>query len=392
MRIAINAMAMRPELYGVGNYIKHLVCGLAEIDSHNEYVIFVSEAAQHHFSGVGANMRFRHAPRNPAIRMLWEQSVLPWVLASSRIDVYHGPMFVAPLWKNSAQVVSVLDMTFHLTPERHKLHKVCYFRFMIPQMARRADRIIAISESTRKDFLRLTRTSAEKIETIHLGVEPGYRRISDPAELERVRSKYRLPQAFLLYLGLIEPRKNIDVLVEAYSQSPALQAGHDLVIAGNFGWDYKSTLRQIETSPARLKIHLPGYVDSADMPALYSLADVFVYPSRYEGFGLPVLEAMACGTPVVTSNASSMPEIVGADGLLVAPSDAPALRQALENIVADRHLHQSLAERGSRRAGSFSWQQVARKTLAVYEQAFALAHPLASGSSSPRIIGRETAR
>jgi glycosyltransferase involved in cell wall biosynthesis len=369
MRIAINTLAMKRELYGVGNYIKNLVSALARLDRENEYVLFASADNACHLRGLGENFSIELAPSSRMLRLPWEQSVLPLRLRRKRIDVYHGATFVAPLIKMCVHVVSILDMTFHLTPERHSLVKRAYFRAMIPQMARRSEKVIAISESTKRDLLRLLEIKEEKICVTHLGVDKRFRPVTDEQELTRVREKYNLPAKYILYVGLIEPRKNVEALVDAY-HADSLHTEFDLVLAGNLGWGYAPLLAKVANSRVRNRIRMPGYVADADLPALFSMAAVFVYPSVYEGFGLPVLEAMACGTPVITSKVSSLPEVAGEAAILVDPSDPKALASALQSVLGDEHLGKSLSEKGMQRAGLFTWEKTAQKTLGVYKDMF----------------------
>jgi glycosyltransferase involved in cell wall biosynthesis len=367
MRIAINTLAMRRELYGVGNYIKHLVACLSKLDSKNEYLLFASRENDHHLKHLGGNFRVQYAPSNRTIRLAWEQLILPRRLKRERIDVYHGTTFVTPLHKTSRQVVSIHDMTFYLTPERHSLHKRVYFRAMIPKAVRGSDRVIAISESTKRDLLRLLDVEADKISVVPLGVDSRFSPAVDEAVLAGVREKYNLPSKFILFVGMIEPRKNLQILLDVY-EAAGLDEDIDLVLAGNLGWDYQGLLRKIADSPVSHRIRMLGYIADADLPALYTLATLFVYPSVYEGFGLPVLEAMACGTPVVTSNVSSLPEVAGDAAVLFDPSDSRSLASALQEVLGSSQLRKSMSERGRQRAQLFTWERTAQKTLETYQR------------------------
>jgi glycosyltransferase involved in cell wall biosynthesis len=368
VRIAINTLAMRSELYGVGNYIKNLVAALSRIDSENEYLLFVSRENAHHLAGLPANFRLELAPGGRGLRLPWEQTVLPFLLQRKRIDVYHGPMFVAPFVKTCRQVVSILDMTFHLTPSRHSLHKQIYFRSIIPRMVRRSDYVITISESTKRDVLALLKTDDEKVFVTHLGVDPRFKPVADSRKLAEIRGKYNLPREFVLFVGLIEPRKNLDTLLDAYL-ADSVSAHFDLVLAGSLGWGFSDLMRKINSNGARGSVRMLGYVDDADLPGLYTASAAFVYPSFYEGFGLPVLEAMACGAPVITSNVSSLPEVTGDAAILINPHSVQDLAGALQRVLRDGDLRAALSERAIERAGKFTWEQTARKTLEVYKRA-----------------------
>jgi glycosyltransferase involved in cell wall biosynthesis len=367
MRIAINTLAMRRELYGVGNYVKNLIASLSRLDQKNEYLLFASQENVCHLTDLGSNFRLEYAPGSRALRLPWEQAVLPLRLKRERIDAYHGPTFVAPLIKTCMQVVSILDMTFHRTPERHSFHKRIYFRTMIPRMVQRSDAVIAISESTKRDLVNLLAAKEEKIFVTPLGVDRRFQPITDEEEIGKVRQKYNLPSKFILFVGLMEPRKNLEVLVDAYHMDSLPREFH-LVLAGNIGWGCSLLLKKIANSFVRNRIQMPGYIADADLPALYSMAAAFVYPSLYEGFGLPVLEAMACGTPVITSNISSLPEVAGDAAVLVDPSSPEALASALRNVLGDSQLRESLSQRGRQRAQLFTWERTAQKTLEVYRR------------------------
>jgi glycosyltransferase involved in cell wall biosynthesis len=367
MRIAINTLAMKRELHGVGSYVKNLVSALSKIDQENEYLLFATAENVYHLSGLGNNFQIEFAPASRILRLPWEQSVLPVRLKKRGVDVYHGPTSVAPFVKTCPQVVSIHDMTFHLVPGRHSLHKLVYFRTMIPAMIRQSDMLIAISECTKRDILRFVATDESKIKVVHHGVETRFQPVLEKSQLDRVRERYGLARKFILYVGLIEPRKNLENLVDAYAGSD-LCGELDLVLAGNLGWDYSRLLARIRNSGLREKICLPGYIADSDLPALYSLAEIFVYPSVYEGFGLPVLEAMACGAPVVTSAVSSLPEVVGDAAILVDPHDSRALATALQTLWGDDALRRSLSERARLRSQFFTWEHTAADTLEVYRK------------------------
>jgi glycosyltransferase involved in cell wall biosynthesis len=365
MRIAINTLGMKRRLHGVGNYIKNLVCALSKLDSHNQYFLFASSENVGHLEGLGENFCIELAPSNPALRVVWEQMILPLKLKQDKIDVYHGPAFAAPLVKTCPQVVSIHDMTVHLLPEQHSLHTRWYLRVLLPAMLRANNAVITVSESAKADILKFGKVKADHVCVIPLGVEERFQQIQDERRLSIVREKYALERDFILFVGMIEPRKNLENLVDAFL-ADSLPQLCDLVLAGSLGWGYSELLRKIEASNDKESIRMLGYVDDADLPALYNAATAFVYPSFYEGFGLPILEAMACGTPVITSSISSLPEVAGDAALLVDPTDTKALAFALQRLVKDSSLREDLSRRGLQRSGLFTWRQSAEKTLTVY--------------------------
>jgi glycosyltransferase involved in cell wall biosynthesis len=239
---------------------------------------------------------------------------------------------------------------------------------MMRMSARRAKAIIADSESTRRDAMRILHIPAEKIFTVPLGIGEEFHPISDAALLEDCRRRYNLPEVFMLYVGLVEPRKNLPLLLEAYAGLAQQQNPPPLIVVGRFGWMSEDVLRQIEALHLQDKVQFTGYVPDADLPLVYNLAQSLLYPSRYEGFGFPPLEAMACGTPVITTAVSAMQDQVGDAGLLVPPQDEQALIEAMRQLLNDRALREDLSVRGQRQAEKFTWNQTASKTLQIYQQ------------------------
>jgi glycosyltransferase involved in cell wall biosynthesis len=232
--------------------------------------------------------------------------------------------------------------------------------------SRQADAIIAVSESTRMDVIRVLQIDPEKIFTTHLGVDPSFRVISDIESRERVASEYRLPEKFILYLGTIEPRKNLPVLIRSFRQLVESGTEHMLVLVGKYGWMYKEVLNLVNELGIEDKVCFTGYVPQEDLPLVYNLSSLFVYPTIYEGFGLPALEAMACGVPVITSNVASLPEIVGDAGILIPVDDVDALHNAMRRTLQDQGLREKLIQDGLVRSKSFSWERTAQLTHQVY--------------------------
>jgi glycosyltransferase involved in cell wall biosynthesis len=287
------------------------------------------------------------------------------------LDLLHSLHYTRPWRLPCRSVVTFHDMTFFLYPQLHTRSKQAFFPLTIRASARSADAIIAVSESTRADSIRLLGIPGEKIIATPLGVDPAFRPIRDLESLDVVRQRYNLPDRFILYVGLVEPRKNLSGLIRAYRS--ALEGGiaHRLVVVGRFGWSYQQVLDEIEALGLQERVQFTGYIPQADLPIVYNLASLFVYPTLYEGFGLPALEAMACGTPVVTSNVASLPEIIGEAGVLIPPGDQQALSQALQDVLSDPGLQTHLAIKGPQQASQFTWERTARQTLQVYRQVLA---------------------
>lgn len=371
MRIGIDATALPSQPVGAGNYTIHLIRALNGIIHTDELVVFSQPSKIPLIDKKGElPVEWVECPElPPGLRLVWEQTRLANLVKKARIDLLHSPHYTQPRSLSCRSVVTFHDMTFILHPELHTRSKRVFFPRAMRRSSRLADMLIADSESTRTDMVRLLGTDPHKVITIPLGVDPEFRPLSDPELLTKIQKMYSLPEEFILFVGTVEPRKNVPLLIQSYKQLVDNGLHFPLVIAGKLGWMYEEVFAQVEANKLGEKIRLIGYVEQIDLPALYNLAQVFVYPTLYEGFGLPVLEALACGVPVVTSNISSLPEIIGDAGLLVTPNDPQALAQAIRKILADRELNLKLRQAGPQRAAQFSWQRTAQLTLRVYQQA-----------------------
>lgn len=356
---------------GISSYIDNLLRLLPAADAGMDYEVFTHERAWP--APAGMRVRHTHWPtHHPLARIPWEQMVLPAWLYAGRHDLLHALAFVAPLAWRGRTVVTVFDLSFLLFPERFRVYNRLYLSLFTRLSARRADRVIVISESTKRDAVRLLGLDPQRVSVVYCGVDAMYRPL--PADVvEEYRRRKGLPERFVLFVGTLEPRKNIVGLIEAYRLLAAdwpRGAGElpALVIAGAKGWYYQDVYQTVERAGLMERVFFPGYVPADELPYLYNAATLFVYPSLYEGFGLPPLEAMACGTPVVTSDRSSLPEVVGDAGVLVNPDEPAAIAQALRELLLDEEARRALAEKGRRRATSFSWRRAAQETTAVYRQ------------------------
>jgi glycosyltransferase involved in cell wall biosynthesis len=278
-----------------------------------------------------------------------------------------------PLVHPRATVVTIHDLGYRFFPSAHGARRRLELDLTTRFSCRAARRIIAPSQATRRDLEREYGIAGERIRVIAHGVDEEMRPVRDPARLAEVRARYGIRSDYLLYLGTLQPRKNVGRLVDAFLRCRQ-RAGRDLtlVLAGQPGWLLQAVDAHVAGAEARGAVVRPGYVAREDLPALYSGALAFVFPSLYEGFGLPVLEAMACGAPVLASSTSSLPEVVGDAGMLVSPLDTGALAAALERLVADADLRSDLAERGLARARQFTWERCGRRTLDVIREAAVL--------------------
>ncbi len=369
MRIGIDASALPPKPVGAGNYIIELVRAIHTLESRHEFIIF---AQQHGRELIGSPRRDGFEwiclpNHSPARRLIWEQTGFPTLLKEQRIDLLHSLHYTRPLRLACQSIVTFHDMTFFLFPHLHTRAKRIFFPLMIRLSARSADALIADSESTRQDAIQILGLPPKKITTVPLGVRPEFRPVHDEALKSTVRARYHLPEKFLLFVGLVEPRKNLPLLLKSYRRV-AEQGNHlPLVVVGRKGWMYEQVTGMIASLGLTGAVHLTGYIPPEDLPIVYNLAEVFIYPSLYEGFGLPPLEALACGTPVITTAISSMPEHIGQAGLLIPPGDEDALTQAMIRLLNDREFKSRLSVLGPQQAAQFTWTRTARETMQVYE-------------------------
>jgi len=283
------------------------------------------------------------------------------------VSLFHATEHLLPRITHARSVFTLHDTAYLLFPQYHLLRNRLYLTLMMPRFLAQAEAIIAVSESTRRDAERFYRLDPAKVHVIPEGVEPQFAPITNCQLLDAIRQRYNLPFRFILYVGTIEPRKNLLTLLEAYAALRVQSPEVGLVIAGGRGWLYESFFECLRQLGLEEYVTLTGYVPDDDLPALLNLAEVFAFPSVFEGFGLPPLEAMACGAPVVCSNASSLPEVVGEAGLLLPPADLRAWVEALQRLLTTPELRAELRAQGLARARRFTWEAAAQKTLAIYE-------------------------
>jgi glycosyltransferase involved in cell wall biosynthesis len=309
--------------------------------------------------------RSRWDTRRPWRRILWEQTAL--AAESRKLDLLHGLAFAAPLMAACPTVITVHDLSFLRYPGAFRPFNRWYLSWITRTCTRRAARVIAVSESTRQDVIRLCGVAPERVVNIPNGVTAGF----SPASTEAVaafRQVRGLPDRYMLFLGTLEPRKNLVRLIEAYGRWRQGRGGPaaKLVIAGGKGWYYERIYARVAELGLLEDVIFPGYVPAEDLPWWYRAADLFIYPSLFEGFGLPVLEALACGTPTIASCASSLPEVAGEAALLVDPDDVQALAQAIEWVMSDRQVAATLRAAGPEQAARFPWSRTARETVQLY--------------------------
>ena len=374
LRIAIDASAVPQRMAGAAVYTYQLVRALAALPGDQRLVVFARPGLFDDLAG--DRLRVEHVrPMGRAMRLGWEQALLPLQLRRERIDVLHSPHHHTPVAARLAsgrlrRVVTFHDVTFLLLPERYPLIRRLYMSSVTRASARAADAFIAPSQAVRNDVVRKLGLPADRVSVIPEAAAPAYAP-ADGAAMASLRQRYGLPNRYLLSVGSLEPGKNRARLIEAYARLHHEGIDVPLMVAGQRAWNYEGDFELVRRLGLDQQVRFLGYVPDEDLPALYSGALLLAFPSLYEGFGLPVLEAMACGTPVLTSNVSATAEVAGDAALLVDPRSVDGLTSALGRLLTDDALRAELRRRGLARAAEFSWERTARETLTVYEQAAA---------------------
>ena len=365
MRVGIDARLVHYTKAGIAQYIIHLIRGLAELDGATEYVVLQSRKDKAPFI---QRPNFRRYPLWTPSHHRLEQVALPLEMRRLRMDLLHSPDFIPPFRRNCLSVITVHDLAFLMFPQFMTRESAKYYG-QIDMAVRNTDHIIAVSRSTADDIVRLLGISESRISVIHEAASPLFRPITAPEPLAQVRARYGVPEEFILFVSTIEPRKNLPMLLEAFRL--VLDRYHSearLVVVGKLGWLVDESLAAVKRLKLEKDILFLQEVPPEDLLHLYNSARALVMPSFYEGFGLPVLEAMVCGTPVIVSNVSSLPEVVGDAGMLVSPQDVEGMAVAMWRVLNDPRLRDEMRAKGLARAACFSWEKAARQTLEVYQE------------------------
>lgn len=360
MRIGMNAYIAGRHHEGIARYITGLAEGLGEMGAD------VHTFSDRPLGGPLAVMSRQHVFKMP-VYTLWEQLGLPMALARSKLSLFHAPGFVLPLLSFLPGVVTIHDLCYLLFPDCFPARRRRYFEWLVPPSLRKARLIIAVSRQTRDDLCKFMAVAEEKVRVVYNGVgaqfRPGDRRALS------IRDKYGLPPKMALFVGRLEPRKNLGRLIRALSVLRRTRAfEHKLVLAGQSDFGHERLLQLRSELNIEDDVLFTGFVPDSDLPALYNAADLFIYPSLYEGFGLPLLEAMACGTPTITSRTSSLREVAGEASLLVDPYDTFGMAKAMADVLSSRSLREKLSEAGLKQAAKFTWSRAASETMSVYQE------------------------
>lgn len=369
MHIGIDVRLPFYQMGGISQYILHLLPALAEIDQENRYSLFHMrrDGRSHTPSATNFNRRNVFTPCHHKLE--------PWALGMEllpyRLDVLHSPDFIPPQWGARRRMITVHDLNFIFYPQFLTQESMRYYANQIERAVQVADHISADSHATRHDLIEQLRVPPEKITTVHLAANPLYERAYEETAVSATLQKYNLPRNFILFVGTLEPRKNLPFLIRAYDQLLRQdEIDVPLILVGGKGWLYEEVFTTINELGLQEKVrHLSGIFDE-QLAHLYHAAGVLVTPSHYEGFGLPALEAMHCGCPVIVSNRGSLPEVVGEAGIKLALDDEAIWTDTLRRVLKDSALREKMITRGYAQAKTFTWQKAAEMTLQIYTDLF----------------------
>jgi len=374
MHIGIDAHAIGAQQGGNETYIRNLIKSLAEVDGENRYTIYLANAGAAALWRDGFANQFKNftvrllPPPTPLVRV---PVFLAYELLRRPVDVLHV-QYTAPPFCRVPVVVTIHDLAFEHLPETFTRRGSFQLKLTVRRTAKKAARIATVSEYSRQDLLRTYHLPPEKVVVTYNGIEPHFTpQPKSPGESSEIRQRFGIARDFLLAVGSLQPRKNLVRLIRAYAKlrNENENFTRQLVIVGRKLWLADEIFAEVQKQRWAEDVILTGYVADEDLPALYRSASAFVYPSLFEGFGLPPLEAMACGAPVVTSDTSGLPEVTGDAALLIDPHDEQSLANALIEVVNNKPLRASLREKGIAQAGKFTWREAAEKTLRLYREA-----------------------
>ncbi|CAN5752019.1 glycosyltransferase family 1 protein [soil metagenome] len=374
MRIGINAHKLSFEhgfrQAGTSRYIEALLQELPAVSAGDDIIAYTGTVPEDWLTQFPKSITWRQAQFAtswPPARILWEQTAGLGLGIRDRLDVLHSPLNIAPAAPGAPSVVTVHDIAFERFPSHYPGGQQRYLSMMTRLSTRQAAQVIAVSTTTRDDLIECYGIAPNRITVVPNGVEATFRR-QTAEEIAAFRRANELPENYLLFVGTLQPRKNLDGLLRAYSHV-ASRIDWPLVVIGGEGWLYSPIHRLVRQLGLSNQVRFAGYVEPSELPTWYAAATIFVFPSHYEGFGLPVIEAMASGTPVITSTTSSLPEVAGDAALLVRPTSPVEIARAMLQLAEDEELGRELAGRGLDRARQYSWRRTAEETYAVYQRA-----------------------
>lgn len=370
MRVGMEARWITFEKTGFGNYALHLLRNLAKIDKQNDYLVYLNNNYDN--SEIFSSSNFERIILNRRPEFYKHISIPLDIIAKKRkIDFFHFLYNAPSLFMPCPFILTVHDVSYRHIPNMISKKDLISINVQMTINAKKAAKLITDSENSKKDIVNFLGISEEKIEVIYLGVDDNFRPMTEEHKKKIISDKYQLPSNFILYVGTYLPHKNIETLLHAFKDlKEEFRISHSLVLAGKQGRNFDSISSLIHKLDLKNFVYPIGFVQDEDLPYLYNLSELFVFPSRYEGFGLPLLEAMACGVPVISSNASCLPEIAGDCALYFSPDNRQELTKCIHELITNNDLRNQFIERGINRAKLFTWEKMAARTFNVYEDVY----------------------
>lgn len=374
MRIGINTLFLIPgKVGGTETYLRGLIHGLSKIDSENEYILFTNQENHTTFEITGRNFQkilCQMPARLKWFRVFWEQIILPKYMKKNGIAVLHSPGYVSPVNVACATVVTIPDMQYWYYPQNFPKVRLWYWQYFIPWSARKADMIVTLSNNSKQDIVNLLQMPEQKVVVTYPAAKVFDSKVNNESAKISLLEKYGIQQQFILSVASLLPHKNLDRLIEGFSLLTG-RIDHQLILVGlksHGAHILQEIISQKNISLNRVKVL--GYIPDDDLIVLYQHAALFILPSLFEGFGIPLLEAMTFGCPVAASSRTAIPEVVGNAGILFNPDDPLAIAETIYKIVSDNQLREGLIQKGYERAKTFSWEQMAHNTLIAYRVAY----------------------
>jgi glycosyltransferase involved in cell wall biosynthesis len=373
MRIAVDGLSAKSLYHGMGIYTFNLLKELAPIAHEHNILIYNNSNIFFNISKENNNVEIRNITKHRYFRIAWEYTSLPISLKREKVDIFWGPSNFLPPIKPCKFIVTIHDVSSFTYAESYPLARRYYYQWLILNAIRKADLLITVSESTKSDLIKLFHVPVHKIRVIYNGVNENLRPIRIQTELDKIKQKYNLPDEYIFSLGVLEPKKNIERLILAYIE---LKKSHidlpKLVVGGSrkYGWKNSRVFQLIKTHKLEQEVLFTDFIPYDDLPAVYSLARAFIFPSIYEGFGLPAVEAMACGTPVITSNVSSLPEIAGGAAILVNPFNVDEIANAILDVLKNDSKRTEMIDKGFENVKRFDWEKSANEILEITEDLY----------------------
>ncbi|MBN2434897.1 MAG: glycosyltransferase family 4 protein [Spirochaetes bacterium] len=370
MIIGIDGTSLCRKITGIEYYTLDLIRNVLKFDKRNEYRIFFRKEIHPKLAGLKDKAKFLICPINNQI--FCEQIWLPYITRRERIDIMHFPAFPPGILSKKNFIFTIHDATLWKYSNTLSWKGLYYMKPLTSLGAKRAKKILTVSNNSKKDLTKLLKIPENKIVSIYESIKEEFRIIKDEKLLDKVKRKYNLPDRFILSVGSLEPRKNLTNLLKAFHliKKSFPKNEHKLVLIGRKAWGSSSITNQIKELELEDHVISTGYLPDADLICIYNLAEIFVFPSIYEGFGLPILEAMACGTPVISSNSSSLPEVVGSAGLMINPFHVDEIKEALTILIHNTKSRENLINLGKERVKQFSWEDSAKNVITLYQDLY----------------------